>query len=312
MNHKQLRVFKTVMERRSMTAAAKELNSSQPSISRQIAELEASLRMKLFNRETGQLIPTEEGAALYEEVRKSFIALDHIAQAANNIRRFGTRHLRVVVMPALSHDFIAHALAQFRALWPEVVISLDVRADWTIRRWIAGGQYDLGLAGHIAEGAGISLRPLYRLSGVCVLPQYHRLAERPVIEARDLAGETLIAPAYTDLVYGEIERVLRSTNVDWNRSVSAPYGTTICSLVEQGVGIGIVNPIVAIGWKGDGVVFKPFLPSIPFQCSIVMQSPQPSNPFVARFGEMVERHSAEIGAQIARRFRIPGSDNLDT
>lgn len=285
-----------------MTAAAHELNSSQPSVSRLIAELEASLRMKLFNRDLGKLTPTEEGAALYQEVRKSFIALDHIAQAAKSIRTFGTRHLRVVVMPSLSHLFIAKAIANFRRQWPEVVVSIDIRADWTIRRWIAGGQFDVGLAGHVAEGTGLSLKPLYRLNGVCVLPWRHRLAEKQVITAEDLAGETLIAPAYSDLAYGEIERVLRSVDIIWDQSISAPYGTTICALAEQEIGVGIVNPIVALGWGGTGVIFKPFLPSIPFQCSIVTQSPTPSNPFLSAFIDLIEQHIASFETEISERF----------
>jgi DNA-binding transcriptional LysR family regulator len=81
-NVRQVEAFRTIMLRGSMTAAARELRTSQPSISRLIAELEGEIGLRLFERTAGRLRPTPEGLSFYREVERSFIGLDRLVDAA--------------------------------------------------------------------------------------------------------------------------------------------------------------------------------------------------------------------------------------
>jgi len=102
MNFKQVEAFRAVMLSGSMTAAAASLHTSQPNISRLIAQLERQSGFKLFERVGGRLQPTDEGAALFADVERAFIGLHSIEQAAQNIRQGGTGRLRIAVVPSLS------------------------------------------------------------------------------------------------------------------------------------------------------------------------------------------------------------------
>jgi DNA-binding transcriptional LysR family regulator len=88
-NLRQIEAFRAIILHGTMTAAADQLRTSQPSISRLIAELEPATKLKLFERRAGRITPPEEGLAFYYEVEQSFTGLEHLAQAAHDIRFFG-------------------------------------------------------------------------------------------------------------------------------------------------------------------------------------------------------------------------------
>ena len=89
MKFKQIETFRVVMLTRSMTLAAKELHTTQPNISRFIAQLEAETGLHLFERKAGRLTPTAEGEAFYQEVQRSFLGMDALEDSVRLIRQLG-------------------------------------------------------------------------------------------------------------------------------------------------------------------------------------------------------------------------------
>jgi DNA-binding transcriptional LysR family regulator len=73
MNLKHIEAFRAVMLAGSMTAAAKELFTSQPNISRLITQLERETGLLLFQRSGVRLIPTSEGNAFFREVERAYV-----------------------------------------------------------------------------------------------------------------------------------------------------------------------------------------------------------------------------------------------
>ena len=65
MNFRHLEVFYAVMINGTVTAAARQLGVSQPSVTTTLKQAEANLGIQLFNRESGRLIPTEEASVLF-------------------------------------------------------------------------------------------------------------------------------------------------------------------------------------------------------------------------------------------------------
>jgi len=110
-----LRYAVAVAEELSFSRAAERLHISQPSLSKQIRELEESLDSKLFYRTKRDVAVTETGVLFVEEARK---ALLHSEQAANVVRSFRpSTHLQIGYSPYVNPDLIA-------AIWsfPETVL----------------------------------------------------------------------------------------------------------------------------------------------------------------------------------------------
>ena len=102
MRFSHIEAFRAVMLSGSTTAAAKTLHTSQPNISRSIAQLEQSTGLRLFDRMPGRIVPTNDGLAFFKEVQRSFTGLLYLKDAANRIRR---RDIVIFIVLALIEDW---------------------------------------------------------------------------------------------------------------------------------------------------------------------------------------------------------------
>ncbi|APR38711.1 LysR substrate-binding domain-containing protein [Paraburkholderia sp. SOS3] len=302
MNLRQVEAFRLVMLRGSMTAAAQELGTSQPSISRLIAELEAATGLALFTRIGGRIRATDAGSAFYREVDRSFVGLEKLEHSAREIRQLGTGRLRIVAAPVLALSLLPMVIERFLAAYPRVIVSLEMRSEGTIQRWVSSAYCDVGFATVTPDAFGVTSADLYRLPGLCALPVRHPLVARTSIDASDLRGERLILPSYADDTRAPLDRVLRPAGADQVPAVETPYGATICALVSRGLGIGIVNPLAALDANPRRIAFRPFTPAILFRGFTLCPQLQQANPVVETFLKLVrETMEREIGALRAGR-----------
>lgn len=288
MNQKQIDAFRVVMLRGSMTAAADELGTSQPSISRLIAELEASTGLVLFTRSGGRIQATDAGSAFYREVDRSFVGLHKLAHSAREIRQFGSGRLRLVASPVLALSFVPQVIERFLAAYPRIAISLEMRSESTIQRWASSAYCDIGFATTTPDAFGVTSTELYRLAGVCAIPTGHPLAARTQITAGDLKGERLILPSYADDTRSSLDRALRQAGVTQVPTIETPYGATICAMVSRGLGVGVVNPLATMDANPARIVFRPFSPEIFFRGFTVCPQLQQANPIVTAFLDLTE------------------------
>lgn len=297
MNQRQIEAFRLVMLRGSMTAAAAELGTSQPSISRLIAELEDETGLALFVRNGGRIRATDAGSAFYREVDRSFVGLEKLAHSAREIRQLGSGRLRLVAAPVLALSFVPAVIERFLAAYPRVAVSLEMRSEGTIQRWASSAYCDVGFATTTPDAFGVTSAELYRLPSQCALPARHPLAARKRIAAADLRGERLILPSYADDTRASIDRVLREADADQVPAIETPYGATICALVSRGLGIGIVNPLATLDTDPKRIVFRPFSPDIVFRGYTVCPQLQQTNPVVRAFLELAnETMARELSA----------------
>ncbi|MBN3759847.1 LysR substrate-binding domain-containing protein [Burkholderia sp. Ac-20365] len=293
MNQRQIEAFRLVMLRGSMTAAAEELGTSQPSISRLIAELEEATGLALFTRNGGRIRATDAGSAFYREVERSFVGLEKLEISAREIRQLGSGRLRIVAAPVLALSFLPAVIERFLTAHPRVIVSLEMRSEGTIQRWVSAAYCDVGFATTTPDAFGVTSAELYRLPALCALPAKHPLTAKDRIEASDLRGERLILPSYADDTRSPLDRALRPAGAGQLPAIETPYGATICALVSRGLGVGIVNPLAAIDANPKRIAFRPFTPQIMFRGFTLCPQLQQPNPVVQTFLEIVRTMMAE-------------------
>lgn len=295
MKFKEVDAFRAVMRSGSMTAAAAELYTSQPNVSRLIAQLETSTGLVLFTRSAGRLAPTEEGLAFLREVDRAFVGLGALKDAARNIRQFGKGRLRIATVPSLAMTVLPLVLQRFHADHPDVTVAMDTGSTQLVADWVGSRVCDLGLVSYLPPTAVTEAQPVCDLAGCCVLPPGHRLAARPFIEPADLAGESFISMAHGDGLRAAVDAAFAS---DDRRVMhfETPYGATICQMVGLGLGVGIVNPLVAALYRHTGIGMRPFLPRVPFVSYLLLARNRPANALVDRFNVLVQE---VIAAELA-------------
>lgn len=310
MNLRQIEAFRAVIRHGTMTAAARHLRTSQPTVSRLIAELEATTELRLFERHAGRVTPTDEGLAFYNEVEQTFTGLELLSQAAQDIRFFGTGRVRVGAIPAMALGFVPEVIARFRERHPNVSVSLQMHNEVAVTRWTASRYCDIGFIANIIDASGIEIAPLYRLPGVCALPAGHVLAARKLIRPKDLDGETFVSLALGDGARARTDAIFAAQSVHRLMSLETPYGAIICSLVAQKLGVGIVNPLVAKDYRKTDIVFRPFKPDVLFHGSAIMRQDRGRSglidELVAIARELLPPLPRDAG--ISRRPRVPVSE----
>jgi len=295
MKFKEIDAFRAVMRSGSMTAAASELYTSQPNVSRLIAQLEYTTGLTLFTRSAGRLTPTEEGLAFLREVDRAFVGLDALKDAARNIRQFGKGRLRIATVPSLAMTVLPTVLQRFHADHPDVYVAMETGSTQLVADWVGSRYCDLGLVSYLPPAAVTEAQPIADVAGCCVLPHGHRLAGLDVITPADLAGESFISMTHGDGLRASIDAAF----ADDDRRImhfETPYGATICRMVALGMGVGIVNPLVA-RMHGNDLVIRPFAPRIPFVSYLLLARNRPANVLVERFNaRMIEVLATETGA----------------
>jgi len=119
-----VRSFLAVLEHGSLLAAARQLQSSQPTIGRHIAELESQLRVTLFGRTGRGLVPTEAALRLADSARTMQAGADQLARLVEGADRSISGTVRITASQPVSCYVLPPLLAQMRRSLPDVQVEL--------------------------------------------------------------------------------------------------------------------------------------------------------------------------------------------
>jgi DNA-binding transcriptional LysR family regulator len=119
-------VFARAVEAGSFSAVARELNTSQPTISRQIASLEDHLGCLLFQRTTRALTLTDDGRTFYALARRTLEVAAEAEEAVGRRRGRPTGVLRLACSGVFGRLHIIPRLPRFRALYPDLQLSISM------------------------------------------------------------------------------------------------------------------------------------------------------------------------------------------
>ena len=272
MNLRQLEAFRTVIIAGSVTGAANMLKVSQPGVSRLIGGLERSIGFKLFIRHKGRLHPTPEGLSFFEELERSFVGMESLERAAQEIKALRRGHLRIAAMPAVCLDLLPRAVKDFLNEHPRLKITLEVHSSPRIVEWVAAQHFDIGVAQLTLEQPGIDVIHSFRTHCVCVAPAGHSFADKATIGPGDLEGEPCIALAPHTVAAMQIDPAFVEANVRRDIRIETLPSFAACSLVAQGLGVAIVDPLTAAFFAAGRIVARPFAPPIQFGFRIIRPS----------------------------------------
>jgi DNA-binding transcriptional LysR family regulator len=193
---RELRVICTVIQCRGVSKAASVLHTTQPAVSRTIAQLERLLGVRLFDRLARGIEPTAFGLALrdcgvavFDELRRGVEQLEHLADPSAGGLRIGCN-------PFLAASFVPAIIDRVRRAHPRVVFELVVAPSASLHRELAERNVDLLVTRSPGEAADEHGRfePLFDDSFVVVAGDLHPLARRRRLTLDALADEAWVLP----------------------------------------------------------------------------------------------------------------------
>jgi DNA-binding transcriptional LysR family regulator len=306
MNLRQIEAFRAVMLSGSMTAAARDLHTSQPNISRLIAQLEGDTSLKLFERTGAHLVPTSEGNAFFSEVERAFVGLKSLANTAANIRDLGTGRIRIAAVPSMGMTFLPRVIQQFKKKRPDVTVSLHVNTSSTVVHWANSQFCDLGFAVYVGDGASAEIELLSEVAAVCVVPRGHRIGTLEVAAPADFAGEPFISLCHGDGTREKMDRAFERTDVARVQVIEAQYSAICCEMVALGLGVTLAHPLIAQDFLHRPVEIRPFAPPVLFPVYLVYPPHQPKALLMLEFVAMARQCYAEEVAAATRMMARSG------
>lgn len=245
LNSREIEAFRAVIQTGTTTAAAQLLHTTQPSVSRLLAQMQAAAGLKLFDMHKGRLRPTVEAMELYSTVQQHFMGRERIERALSVLRQSGAGALRVGCTPALGLSVIPAVVHHFAQRFPGTHLSLQTLGTTPLREGLLHGQLDLVVSTMAIASAELDASVLHRSHAVCVMHADHPLAEQDAIHVRDLQGQRLLTLNATDDIFLQLQRTMQEHGIEAGSTIETTYSATICSLAAQGLGIGVVNPYMA-------------------------------------------------------------------
>lgn len=201
MELRHLRYFIAVAEEGSLlTAAQRRLNTSQPSLSRQIRDLESEVGVQLLERQARGVALTAAGRVFLDHAR---LALLQVEAAADGARRTAQPQRPVLAMGflvGLEVMWLPHLLRILREEAPEVEVTLCSQSSPELALALIRGKLDVAFLRPEKESTGLIFKLLAKEPLIAVLSADHRLASRKKIHPQDLAREIYVSSARTSPV----------------------------------------------------------------------------------------------------------------
>ncbi|MDE1147291.1 MAG: LysR substrate-binding domain-containing protein [Azospirillaceae bacterium] len=196
MELRHLRYFIAVAEEGSLlTAAQRRLNTSQPSLSRQIRDLEAEVGVKLLERQPRGVALTAAGRVFLDHARLALLQVQAATDAARKVEQPEKPVFAMGFLAGQEVVWLPHALRILREEAPGVEITLSSQSSPDLALALMRGKLDVAFLRPETQTVGLSFKFLAKEPLIAVLPADHRLTSRKKIRPQDLASETYVSSA---------------------------------------------------------------------------------------------------------------------
>ena len=293
---KSLMIFKAVVENGTATRTAKVLGITQSGVSRSLAQLEQNLGMQLFIRQKNRLLGTPEGQELYDQILRLASNLDELKHSVMALREFGASRVGIAVVPGLGFGLIPNLISRMLRVNPKLAIYLDIMSKHDVVRAVEAGLFDIGFATLPIEGNQLIVDELLETEAICLLPKRHPLASVDVVRLEDLAGQHLVVANQPNIAADELLRLISIHGVRIAGKTESNIAS-ICSLVGNGVGISVMNPITAYDLANRGMITRPFVPAIHYSFGMVYQEKWRNNKLVELIQDNLPSLADYLGAK---------------
>jgi DNA-binding transcriptional LysR family regulator len=237
---RQLKVFESVARHLNYTRASQELHLTQPAVSMQVKQLEASLGLALFEQLGKRIHLTEAGQEVLTYARTVTQQLDELEGVLNRLKGLSGGRLRISVATTANY-FIPTLLGSFSRRYPDVTVSLDITNRETLLRSLAENTTDLVIMGQPPAEADVEAEPFMDNPLVVVAPPDHPLAGKRKIPLARLQEETFLVRESGSGTRIAMERFFNERGMQLKTGMEVGSNEAIKQSVQAGLGLGLLS-----------------------------------------------------------------------
>jgi LysR family hca operon transcriptional activator len=258
MELRHLRYFVAVADAGSLTvAAARKLHTSQPSLSRQIRDLEDEVGAQLLTRGPRGIELTPAGRAFLDHAR---VALSQVEAATGAARGVAHPAKPCFVMGFLTNHELTWMPETFRILrdeLPNIDVMISSQYSPPLANALVKGTVDAAFLRREKGFPELAFRPLVKEPLVVVLPSNHRLAALKAISPADLVGETFVTVAHSaPVLRGVIDNYLKRSGIHLTPAHEIDHVVMGMTVIASTRGVGLL-PSYAQNFLTRSVTSRP-------------------------------------------------------
>jgi LysR family hca operon transcriptional activator len=257
MELRHLRYFVAVVEEGSLTTAAgKRLHTSQPSLSRQIRDLEDEVGADLLLRSVHGVQLTESGQAFLDHARLALAQVDAAVEAARRAAQPGKKTFAIGFQTGHEMTWLPRAMHVLRDELTNIQVAVSSDYSPDLAEALVRGRLDLAFL-RVEPGYDLGYRVVDREPLIVLMPSDHRLTAKHAIHPREFVGEVFIGGANKAAVLrGVTEEYLRRSGVDITLDHGVDNMAMAMSLVVSTRGLALM-PAYARNLLPPSVVSRP-------------------------------------------------------
>lgn len=249
LNLRQLRYIVTMADEGSISAAARALNMTQPTLSSSLRDAETSLGVTLFLRSRGRpLALTAEGRVLLPEIRRLVSHSDEVGQRAAGLAAPSTGTVRIGSLVTVAPVLVPPLLRAFRGLRPDASVWVTTGDQEQLLLGLRNGDLHMALTYDLNIDEGVDFVAVADVAPKVLLASSHPLAARRTVALGSLVNDPFVLldlPLSSDY----FQAVFLAAGVSMRPSLRCSDLSFVRALVAEGIGYSIVN---LVPWQRGG------------------------------------------------------------
>jgi LysR family hca operon transcriptional activator len=259
MELRHLRYFVAVAEEGSLTVAAqKRLHTAQPSLSRQIHDLELELGVQLLIRGPRGVELTASGRVFLDHARVALLQVEAAAEAARRAAQPARTSFAIGFLTGYEMDWLPAVMGILRAELPSTEVVIHSQDSPDLAAGLIRGKIDLAFLRPEKQAPGLKFKPLRKDPLIVLMPRDHALAARSSIRPQDIAGEIFIgvSPIRAPTLWAAINDYIKRVGIAVKPDHQAENLAMAISLVASTRGVCLL-PLYAQNLLPETVVSRP-------------------------------------------------------
>ena len=255
---RHLRYFVAVAEEGSLTVAAEQrLHTAQPSLSRQIRDLEYEVGVPLLVRSAHGVALTDSGRAFLDHARLALLQVEAATEAARRAAHPAKPTFALGFLTGQEMDWLPEAMRILRDELPSIEVSVSSQYSPELAQALLRGKLDLAFMRPEAGMPDLDYTVIVKEPLVVVMPSDHRLASKNVVALQDIADETFIGMSNTaPTLQLVIDDYLKRSGMDLRPAHSVDNLAMAMSLIASTRGVALL-PIYAKNFLPRSVTSRP-------------------------------------------------------
>ena len=297
MELRHLRYFVAVAEAGSLTVAAeKRLHTAQPSLSRQIRDLENEVGTQLMTRHARGIELTAAGKAFLDHARLALIQVDAASEAARRAAKRNKPIFAIGFLTGQEIDWLPEVMRVLRDELPKIDVTISSQSSSRdLGDALMRGKLDVAFLRAEMKAADLVYKVVTQEPLVVILPSDHRLASREVIDPKEIAGERLLIVSAAPVLRAVIDDYLKRCGIDTKPELEADNLAMAMSLIASTRSVALL-PAYTQNFLPWSVISRPLDGDVPTVDLVVGYNKANTSPildlFLSRIDDLIARVSS--------------------